>query len=647
MSYPLKHLQSYTVRLMAATTYAGFLHGLAQPCLKLTLHLLPNHSAPSDSADLFDESLLVPMTASRSLRVSASIAQTEEITKHWPELKLALERCHQLLVRVQESAGWTVSAGAVISDFAPLQPMGWTVSMCCPSLHPSVLIQALPWLMARLGDDRAPPVALNKAPQTVEGLLALLSQSAPPGTNTRLLLAAAYEAGVPVQRLAGSVMQYGWGCRSRWMDSSFTDATSNIAARLARDKVASHQLLRQAGFPVAQQITVFSLEQAVAQALKIGYPVVIKPSNLDGGRGVEAGLKNETALRAAYTRALEHSKSLILERHIEGRDFRLGVLNGELAWATYREPAGIRGNGVSTLDELINEANRDPRRGTQHWSQMVPLTINAEAKELLCEQGISLPDIVEHGRFVQLRRSANVSSGGRPKDVSQQVHPDNAALAVAVARLFRLDIAGIDFITPDIERSWRQVGGVVCEVNSQPQFSPTRPDIPGRVLSVLLEHRGRIPVVLILGQVASGQWTSLMTQRLQAGSIKPGWVLADGAFSGKQALASEGNLSFNQVRALLMDTSLGAVVMATNGLEWLESGMPVDQVDLVISNGTEDARVLEMLKQCGVGQWWQEPDLHCMQEISLKEFSHRLIALIFALAKDNRPNLNCENSVAT
>lgn len=634
----MKHLPNHAFRFVSATAYQGYLHGLAQPCLQMTLNLLPEQSPSSVSVDLSDDSQLVPMPAGRSLRLSEKLSKTEAVRKHWPELQPNLELCHQWLVRVQESAGWPVSSGAVIQDISPLQPVGWTASLCFPSLHPLVLMQALPWLLMQLGDHRPAPAALKKAPRTLDGVLKLLARSAPPGTNTRLLLAAAYEKGVPVQRLFGSVMQYGWGCRSRWMDSSFTDAASGISAMLARDKVAAHELLRRAGFPVAEQISISTVEVAVSEAHRMGYPVVLKPVNLDGGKGVEAGLKDESSLRAAYGRSLRHSKSLILEKHVEGRDYRLGVLKDELAWATYREPAGVWGDGASTLTELITQANRDPRRGTRQWSQMVPITINEEAGELLSEQGLCLSDVVSRGCFVQLRRAANTSSGGVPMDVIDRVHPDNAALAVSVARLFRLDIAGIDFITPDISRSWREVGGVVCEVNGQPQFSVTRPDLPGRVLSSMVRGCGRVPVVLLLSNLASGPLTEEVTRRLQRLSINSGWVLAD-AMAGDQRLGGDaGYRSFDKLQALLLDTSVQAVLAATDGQDWLESGMPVDRVDLVVTDGTEDVQVVKVLRRSGVDQWWRVPTLRGIHEVIPPDFVDKLVDFIACRAHENDEN---------
>jgi len=573
------------------------------------------------------------------LRFTKDGQKSKQIEQQLLRLKPTLERCHELLVRVQETAGWPVGASGVVNEVRVLQPNRWTVTIYFPSLSPLNLLQALPWLFSMLGDSRPPPPALSKAPTTLEGLLKVLGKTSPSGTNTRLLLAAAYAQGVPVQKLSGSAMLYGWGCRSRWMDSSFSDAASVISARLARDKVETNRLLRRAGFSVPDQVRVTSVDSAAAAARRIGYPVVIKPSNLDGGIGVESGLRDEASLRLAFERAIKLSKSLILEKHITGRDYRLGVLNGELTWATYREPAGVYGDGKSSLNELITLENQDPRRGKHRWSQMVPITINEEARELMKEQGFATTDVVSKQRFVQLRRAANTSSGGKPMAVLDTVHSDNAALAVAVARLFRLDIAGIDFITPDVAKSWREVGGVICEVNGQPQFSVTQPDIPGQVIASLVKDRGRIPIIVILRNMASGAWTEQMTRRLRASSINPGWVLSDGVFSGAESLAKGIGTKFDEVQALLLDTSLAVLLVATDGLDWLKSGMSVDQVDLVISDGSEDFRVAQMLKGSGVRNWWRLSFLGRIHDDAHEDFSVQLMRFILVQNANLYPGL--------
>jgi cyanophycin synthetase len=620
--------QAFTCRLVAATAYKGFLHGLPQPCFELTLNVYLNDFSKVVPETLSLDTLSVPMPGGCVLRFPKGDQKSKQIEQQLLRLKPTLERCHEVLVRVQETAGWPVAASGVVHEVRMLQPYMLSVTICFPSLSPLNLSQAIPWLMSRLGDNRPPPPALSKAPTTLEGVLKSLSKTAPSGTNTRLLLAAAYAQGVPVQKLSGSAMLYGWGCRSRWMDSSFSDAASVISARLARDKVETNRLLRRAGFPVAEQVRVTSVDSAEATARRIGYPVVLKPSNLDGGRGVEAGLMDETSLRSAYERAIKLSKSLILEKHIAGRDYRLGVLNGKLTWATYREPAGVWGDGRLSLNELITLENQDPRRGKHRWSQMVPITINEEARELIIEQGLMMTDVVSKQRFVHLRRAANISSGGKPMDVMDQVHSENAAIAVAVARLFRLDITGIDFITPDITKSWHEVGGAVCEINGQPQFSLSRPDLPGRVIASLVKNRGRIPVIVILGKMASGVWTEEMTCRLRASSVKPGWVLSDGVFSGAESLAKGIGTTFNAVQALLLDTSIAVLLVATDGLDWLKLGMPVDRVDLVICDGSEDVSVAQMLRQSGAKDWWHLPFLKRIHDQPSEDFAAKLMRFI-------------------
>jgi len=595
--------------LEAVMVLRGHAHKLAQPCLRLLVRLdLANERLPGS----FDWGELSPIAGGLDLRLSAALMRSPEVRALSAPLLPALAILHDLLARVQESAGWPVVSDAVIEQVrtgkAGAQAL-W-VQLCIPSLHPAILAKALPWAFAQAGGVTPPLRQLKHAPRTLLDVLDLLGKAAPSGTNTRGLLAGAYELRVPVQMLPGRAVQYGWGARARWMDSSFTDAASSISAKLARNKILAHQLLKRAGVPVAQQAFAPDVEAAVQQAHQLGFPVVIKPSDRDGGKGVEAGLADEAALRLAYKRASRHSKSLILESHIHGQDYRLGVINGRLAWVTFREPAGVWGDGVSTAAELIAQANLDPRRAGKRWSMMTQITVNDEARELMAEQGVALSDTPKERQFVRLRRAANISSGGVPLDVSDQVHPDNAELAIRVARLFRLDIAGIDFITPDISRSWREAGGVVCEVNGQPQFSVTRPDTPARVIREAVNGNGRIPFVAVMGEAASGAWTNALKAHLDKAGINAGFALSDGLFIGNDRISVDRRSAFDDVQALLLDMSVEAVVVATDGEGWLRTGLPVDQIDLAILDAKTTPRVLEMvLASSVVGGWKVESHL--------------------------------------
>jgi cyanophycin synthetase len=372
------------------------------------------------------------------------------------------------------------------------------------------------------------------------------------------------------------------------MDSTFTDRTSNISARLARNKVAGHALMKRAGFPVPEQVTVATVEEAVQHARRIGYPIVVKPADLDGGRGVSAGLEDEPALRAAWARARAVSERTIVEKHIHGKDYRLGVFHGRLQWATYREPAGVTGDGVSTISQLIASANTDPRRGTRSWSSMRPLVVDAEAEEMLALQNIALADIPASGRHIRFRRASNISSGGIPASVLEAVHPDNARLAVEVARLFRLDFAGIDFITPDISQPWTEVGGGICEVNGQPQFSVASPWTAIKALECLLAGDGRIATAAVLGGHLPEATVAQVRMELAA--------------NGLDLLCCKDASKGGEVDSVLLDSTAGALLVHASAADWLAHGMPLDRVDLTVLLEPVDQQLIQSLGRVAMGK---------------------------------------------
>lgn len=607
----------FSIKLGAAAALPGYLQGLAQPCVRVLLHFYP--VSEKEKVELtdrcFDDNGLMPLPANRTLHLSKALADNKALSQQAKAVLASIEPFNNLLVRLQESAGCPVCSGGVIEQLVRSKTVqdGWSAVVLLPSLNPAILLQVIPFVLSQINGS-SEQLLPEQRPKTLTAVLALLSRVAPRGHNTRLLLHAAFALNVPVCRLSGQVFRYGWGVESRWMDSSFTDAASGISARLARDKVATHHLLSRAGFPVAEQVMVADVDEALKHANRIGYPVVIKPADLDGGKGVEAGLNSAETLESAFERATNYSKNIILERHIEGRDYRLGVLYGRFSWATYREPAGVWGDGHSTLQALIDETNSDPERGSNNWSAMEALVINVEAKELIAEQEVSLNTVIAQDCFIRLRRAANTSSGGKPIDQTEQVHPDNALLAEQVAQLFRLDIAGIDFICADITRSWRDVGGVICEVNGQPQFSLSRPDISVNAIRGLVNHQGRVPVVVILAPLLWGEWALQLQDGLVAEGITFGLSLSDGLWLGDfqqnpmqpQVLPNPNNiLAFADVQAMQLNTSLQAMIIATEGKAWLQSGLPLDKVDLVISDKNTDPKVLAMLTAAGRPTCWQ------------------------------------------
>lgn len=426
----------------------------------------------------------------------------------------------------------------------------------------------------------------NPTTEIVDQVFGQIKATPHSGTNVPRFYQAAYQLGIPFAHIATNVQQYGYGSKHRLLDSSFTDQTSNMGSRIARNKHLCSSFLHQAGIPVAKQIKVSSEKGALDAALKIEYPVVVKPANLDGGIGVYAGLRSPKDLSRVFNDVLKHTKEILIEKHIAGRDYRINIFEGKVLWAIERVPAGITGDGKHTVKELVQLANKDHRRGEKNTQTLLKnLKLDNEALDLLGEKGYQLQSILENGTFVPLRRKANISAGGMPVSVMDKIHPDNSLLAIRTAKLLNLDLAGIDIITSDISKSWRENGGVICEVNGQPQLGGvTSSHNYGEVLQQLLQGNGRIPIVLLFGSEndVTQKTVSYFTKKgLTVGSVSP-----RGVFIGTKCINNESTL-YSGGRMLLIDKSVDMIVISINDLKVLKTGLPFDRYDLLVLAGKE------------------------------------------------------------
>jgi|GEM_PF-417863 len=510
-------------------------------------------------------------------------------------MRHAVEQLGHLLVSVQESAGLSIAAPPLVTAMGTLLPRRQErmARLICPSPNPALLLRVVPEIV-RIMNVWLTGKSFETLPVALEKVIGHVAAFAPSGQNMRLLLDAAQRLDVPLQPVAGRATQFGWGSRARWMDSSMTDDTPAIATRIARDKRATNRFLGAHGVPVPRQIDAPTLEAARAAAETLGFPVVVKPANLDGGVGVTAGIEDQEGLERAHALARRSSPQIVVESHVTGEDIRLGVINGEVAWATSREPAGVKGDGVSTLRQLIDLANQDARRGLRGWSLMTPLSINEEAEGLLKAQAMTLDDVPALDRIVRLRSAANISSGGVPRNVRDLVHPDNLQLAIRAARLLRLDMAGIDLITPDISRSWRDVGGAICEVNAQPQLTVEALDLPFRVVADLFKGDGRVPVIVMLGE-EEHLCPEKLTEAFRAKGLRLGLALPSRLSVDGELVHLDTNEAFAAVRTLLADPDVACVVALVDDESWLASGLPVDKIDLLFTAETASAPMKGLL----------------------------------------------------
>jgi len=409
-------------------------------------------------------------------------------------------------------------------------------------------------------------------------------------TNTLRFLSAANELKIPWMPLISPYYQIGWGKNQGRLNSSITQLTPDMGVTVAKNKFQCGMLLRLAGLPVPDDRVAKSAEDAVQLSEQLGYPVVIKPANKDGGLGVASGLTNAEQVTIAWEEARKISKFILVQKHLHGRDYRLQVIDGNLEWALTRKPAGITGDGKHTVEELIAIANEDPRRGHDAQASLRPLTINREAEDLLVEQKFDRNSVLDSGVFVCLRRAANISSGGTPEGVMDQVHPDNRLLAVNAASVLGLDLAGIDLIIPDIARSWRDVGGGIIEINAQPQLvAASQTHLYGKILEARVRRGGRIPLIVVVGEEIPEHFIAELTAVLDSEWSEIGVSRSEGLIvSGTPVSVNDGSI-FSSTMFLLMNKVVGAGIICISDAKVLEEGLPFDRFDVLITIGELNA----------------------------------------------------------
>ena len=497
-----------------------------------------------------------------------------------PQIPAALLAWNRL---VQEAAGWpTSNDGVADADGALEQPD--RIRLAVPFLEgcAAEAAQALTWVIDAANDVLS-GVGVAASQARLGPLLERLRHVGPQGMNTSRFLAAAVRRGVPTRRVMGNVYQFGQGAEAHWLDSSYTEQSACIASSLARNKFDAAVVLRRAGVPVPRHEAAATPAAAAAAAARIGFPVVVKPIDRDGGKGVAVELDRADAVQAAAQAALRLSNTVLVEQFIPGNDYRLQVHRGAVIWASHRVPGGVIGDGVQSVAALLAALNAEPARGEPGSSALLKrIPLDAEARDLLALQGLTPDTVPEAGRFVRLRRAANVASGGRAVGVLEQVHPDNLALAARAAEALRLDLAGVDLLIPDISRSWLEGGAAVCEVNAQPQLWPT---LPEKILGRLVRGDGRIPVVMVMGGADLAAWCAALHRRAAASGRAVGWAARANATLASETIVRGPTSLLAAGEALLFDRRTQALVVAVEDEQILRTGIPCDRCDLLVLGG--------------------------------------------------------------
>ncbi|MGL6282922.1 MAG: cyanophycin synthetase, partial [Microcoleaceae cyanobacterium] len=352
------------------------------------------------------------------------------------------------------------------------------------------------------------------------------------------------------------------------------------------------KILRDAGVPVPRGTVIRYYDELADSIEEVGgYPLAIKPLDGNHGRGITLDITEWETAEKAYDFASNASKtkSVIIERFYQGSDFRVLVIKGKVIAAAERVPAHVVGNGKSTVQELIDETNRDSRRGDGHDNVLTRIVVDDAVLSLLGEKGHTLDTVPKLGEKCFLRSTANLSTGGSAIDRTDEIHPENLWLFSRIAKIIGLDIAGIDVVTPDISKPLREVDGVVVEVNAAPglrmHFAPSEGlprNVAGAILDMLFPNssNGRVPILAVTGTNGKTTTTRLLAHIMRQTGQVVGYTTTDGTYIGDYLAEAGDNTGPQSARLILTDPTVEVAVLESARGGILRSGLAFNQCDI-------------------------------------------------------------------
>ena len=412
------------------------------------------------------------------------------------------------------------------------------------------------------------------------------------GPSTGSIVAEAESRGIPWIRLNKySLCQLGYGANQKRIQATVTSETSSIGVELAGDKEDTKYLLEQAEIPVPRG-EIIRRERSLKEACRyVGYPLVVKPISGNHGRGITVNINTYDEALEAFQAAKKVSDAIIIEKYITGEDYRLLVINYKLVAAAKRTPANVVGNGKSTIQELIDEVNRDPRRGYGHEKVLTQITVNDLTKILIRAKGYTLDTVLKKDEILILKDTANLSTGGTSEDITDIVHPANIAMAERIARIIDLDICGVDIMTTDISKPLSETDGAVLEVNAGPGFrmhlAPTEGlprNVAAPVIDKLFPHQtaSRIPIIAITGTNGKTTTSRLIAHMAKMNGYRVGYTTSDGIYIQNRLLVSGDTTGPFSAEFVLRDPTVNFAVLETARGGLLRAGLGFKNCDVAI-----------------------------------------------------------------
>ena len=403
------------------------------------------------------------------------------------------------------------------------------------------------------------------------------------GKSSFPILRAAFDKAIPFHHLGSGVYQLGWGAKSIRIDRSTTENDSAIGAKYSTNKYAAANLLRSVGLPAPNHYTVQTLEQAHNAAQALGWPVVVKPLKGERGEGISVDVGNKEQLAQALSHAQQSSKEkvVLVEKQVEGICHRLFIVEGKLLYGVKRLPMSVEADGMLPISELVSREHHR-QQCKPPWLRSEIQELDEEARTAIQSAGYTESSIPEQGTLIPLRRIESTLHGGVDEEVTNQIHPDNISIAVNAARMFNLQVAGVDIITEDIALPWYKTGAVINEVNFSPLLGGgeiSRKAIP-EYLERLIPGNGRIPVHVFVGGKSALHSAKLRWQKLCDSGLRTFLTSHNTTYGPDKLPCYFTNTGVQErSRSLLLNQTAEALVVVVQTDEILRNGLPFEWID--------------------------------------------------------------------
>ncbi len=419
--------------------------------------------------------------------------------------------------------------------------------------------------------------------QEIIETLVLIREKRLLGPSTQAIVREAEQRKIPWFRLDKyNQVQLGTGKYRKIIRATITEDTSLIAVETADNKFLTNSLLSDAGIPVPEQLLTDQEEVALSFHEKVKKPIVIKPLTGFQGEGVNIGMETPEQITNAFQWAQNFDDQIIVQEDIPGNTYRILIIDFKFVAATQLLPPFIIGNDKNTIQELINELNKDIRREFGDKGILSIIDIDDDTKKILELSGYDASSIAKAGEKIFLKNTGNMRLGASSIDVTEVIDGSYIFIAERISKLLNLNICGIDIISPDISKPIHEANAKIIEVNAAPDFrmhiSPTLGEshkVERNFVNMLFPENSKfqIPVFAITGSYGKNLAANIIMTCLQENNLICGHVSKNGLFVGNHCLKNSDATDSKNHGIVLSDPGIDCAIIETPVETILKSGI--------------------------------------------------------------------------